>query len=330
MNSDIFCFEAFHRAYLRARKCKRFRGEILEFGFSAEDELLRLSKELTFGTYRHGGYRSFILTDSKKRTIEVAPFRDRVVHHAVVEAIEPTFEQSFIGDSYACRKGKGTHAAVRRTRTFMRRATHNFTRPAYFIQCDIAKYFSSVDHEVLFSLIRKRVGDERVLRVVSEIIQSKSGGKGIPIGNLTSQLFANIYLNELDHFAKERLRAHFYVRYMDDFLIFHESPCVLAEWRVKIREFLSERLRLALNKKRSGIQPANRIDFLGYVLFPHHTFLRKSSVKRITQKMKRGAYSHDSAAAWNGYMKHADTFFLRGKLERIINPDLGALYADNA
>lgn len=317
---NIFSFESLHRAYLDARTCKRFRGDILEFGFSAEENILALRRELLSGAYIHGGYRTFILTDSKKRTIEVAPFRDRVVHHAVVDTIEPDFERAFIFDSYACRKGKGTHAAIRRTRSFARRVSQNFFRPAYMIQCDIAKYFNSVDHAILFSLIGKKIKDETILRIISEIIRSKPGGRGIPIGNLTSQLFANIYLNELDHFVKNRLGARFYVRYMDDFLLFHESPRVLAAWRAMIQKFLAERLLLTLHRKRSGIQPVERVDFLGYVLFPHRTLLRKSSVRRIVQKMKRGDYFPNSVAAWNGYMKHADTFLLREKLKRIMRP----------
>jgi len=318
MTTDPWSFEALHRAYLDARKCKRFRADILEFGFSVEEEIVKLKKELTSGAYRHGGYRSFILTDSKKRTIEVAPFRDRVVHHAIVEEIEPEFERTFIFDSYACRRGKGTHTAIRRTRSFVRRVSRNFSRPAYMIQCDIAKYFNSVDHTILFSLIEKKIKDKVVLRIISEIIRSKTGERGIPIGNLTSQLFANIYLNELDHFVKNRLGARFYVRYMDDFLLFHKSPRVLVAWKTDIQKFLAEKLLLTLHWKRSGIQPIGRVDFLGYVLFPHHTLLRKSSVRRIVQKMKRGEYSPDSIAAWNGYMKHADTFLLREKLKEMI------------
>jgi retron-type reverse transcriptase len=320
MNQEnIFSFESLYRAYLDARTCKRFRGDILEFGFSAEENILALQKELLSGAYRHGGYRSFILTDSKKRTIEVAPFRDRVVHHAVVDVIEPDFERAFIFDSYACRTGKGTHAALRRTRSFIRRVSLNFSRPAYMIQCDIAKYFNSVDHTILFSLIEKKIKDESILRIILEIIRSTPGGRGIPIGNLTSQLFANIYLNELDHFVKNRLGVRFYVRYMDDFLLFHESPRVLVVWKADIQKFLADRLLLTLHRKRNGIQPVDRVDFLGYVLFPHHTLLRKSSVMRITQKMKRGNYSLDSVATWNGYMKHANTFFLGKKLEKMIS-----------
>jgi len=314
---NVFSFESLHRAYLDARTCKRFRGDILEFGFSAEENILALQKELFSGAYCHGGYRTFILTDSKKRTIEVAPFRDRVVHHAVVAAIEPEFERTFIFDSYACRRNKGTHAAFRRTRSFARRVSRNFSRPAYMIQCDITKYFNSVDHAILFSLIKKKIKNETILRVVSEIIRSKPGERGIPIGNLTSQLFANIYLNELDHFVKHRLGARFYVRYMDDFLLFHESPRVLAAWKAMVQKFLAEKLLLTLHRKRSGIQPVSMVDFLGYVLFPHYTLLRKSSVRRIVQKIKRGDCSLDSVAAWNGYMKHADTFLLRKKLKKI-------------
>ena len=312
---EFSSFENLHRAYLNARKQKRYRKDILEYGFFLEKNLVFLRKELLLGSYRHGAYKSFIVTDSKKRKIEVAPFRDRVVHHAVCSIIEPIFERSFIYDSYACRKGKGNHIAVRRARSFMQSSTNSYRGKAYFIQSDIKKYFDSVRHDILLSLIEKKVKDKKLFWVIEEIVGSKRGNLGIPIGNLTSQLFANIYLNELDHFIKDKLGVRQYIRYMDDFFIFSKNPKILLEWRKKIKEFLSFNLGLLLHKKRNGVQSIARMDFLGYVISRHFTKLRKSTVSRIFRDFKKRELSPASLSALNGYMKHTKSYMLMRKFE---------------
>ena len=318
MNQNLFSalcdFRNIQRAYQDAKKSKRFKRDILEFGFSVEDNLSNLRENFLTGTYRHGGYRSFIVVDSKKRNIEVAPFRDRVVHHAVVNVIEPIFEKSFIYDSYACRKGKGTHAAVSRTKKFMAGVSENFAKRAYFLQFDVKKYFESIDHGILLRLIRKKIKDAAIFGVIEEIVRSKLGDKGIPIGNLTSQLFANIYLNELDHFIKEKLGVRYYLRYMDDFLIFHEDPKKLVVFKREIDGFVSSELLLKLGKKRSGIELADRVDFLGYVLFPHYVKLRKSTVSRAVHHFRKEGTISSLSEVWNGYAKFADAHTLIEKL----------------
>jgi retron-type reverse transcriptase len=318
MNQDLFSalcdFRNIHRAYQDAKKSKRFKKDILAFGFSVEDNLSNLRENFLTGAYRHGGYRSFIVVDSKKRKIEVAPFRDRIVHHAVVNVIEPIFEKSFIYDSYACRKGKGTHAAIFRTKKFMAGVSENFTKRAYFLQFDVKKYFESIDHGILLRLIQKKIKDVAILGVIEEIVRSKLGDKGIPIGNLTSQLFANIYLNELDHFIKEKLGVRYYLRYMDDFLIFHEDPKKLVVFKREVDGFVSSELLLKLGKKRSGIELADRVDFLGYVLFPHYVKLRKSTVSRAVRRFRKKGAISSLSEAWNGYAKFADAYALMKKL----------------
>ncbi len=340
MKDDLFAqvydFENLHAAYRRARAGKRYKPEVLAFDERQEENLLALRDELRSGAYRHGPYRHFIVNDSKKRSIMAAPFRDRVMHHALCAVIAPVFERGFIYDSYACRRGKGTHAAVARMRSFVRGAGY---REAYILKCDISKYFASIDHDVLYALIEKKIRDERVLALVRAIIESAGeGGAGIPIGNLTSQLFANIYLNELDQFAKHELRIRRYIRYMDDFAVVDTDKRRLAAYRERIAGFVSARLKLSLHPKKSTIAPARLgVDFLGYRLFERRTRLRASTVRRFVkrtrsllcglEKMRGGGASQEevdaakrhlaeSLASWSAYARHADSFRLRESLFR--------------
>jgi len=352
--SEVVDFANFHRAYKDARQNKRYRSSILKFGYHLEENLLALRSELTHKTYRHGGYREFVVTDSKKRTIKAAPFRDRVVHHAVCNIIESILDRGFIYDSYACRVGKGTQAAIVRLEYFIKTLSGpremkcaaftchyspdllpdakraGMTRSVgarakiYCLKCDVSKYFDNVDHAILFGMLRRKIHDENILWLLWEIIASNP--QGIPIGNLTSQLFANVYLNELDHFVKRVLRKKYYLRYMDDFLILGLDKKHLHEDKERIRIFLRDRLKLEMHPKKAEIFPIDRgIDFLGYVLSDGKRFLRKSTVKRFMKKKrryetmvkngKRTEMSFQNAcASWRGYASFADSHKLMEKL----------------
>lgn len=280
----ICSFENLHLAYLKARKCKRYRDYVLEFSYNLEENLLKLQQELLTQTYQHGSYRKFIVCDLKKRLIKAAPFRDRIVHHALCNIIEPIFNKGFIYDSYACQKEKGTHKAVLRIRNFLKSELNS-----YCLKCDISKYFESIDHQILFKLIQKKIVDQKVLWVIKIILESsnKELDRGIPIGNLTSQLFANIYLNELDQFIKHRLRMKYYIRYMDDFLILDSSKKKLRQIKTEIREFLRNRLKLELHPRKANIFPIEKgINFLGYQNFKDYRLLRKNTVKRFIKRTK--------------------------------------------
>ena len=332
---QIIDFENLHRAYRDARACKRYRTSILKFGCDLEENLVRLRWELARETYRHGGYREFVVHDSKKRLIKAAPFRDRVVHHAVCNVIEPILERGFIYDSYACRRGKGTHVAVKRLEYFIRSlqprsAEHIEVEPRYVLRriyclkCDISKFFDSIDGEVLFGILRRKIHDENTLRLLREIIQSNP--RGIPIGNLTSQLFANVYLNELDHFVKRVLKERYYLRYMDDFLILGTDKRHLREAKERIRAFLADQLRLSLHPKKAEIAPADKgVDFLGYVLRNGSRRLRKTTVKRFLRRkrhsevlMRNGQMPVEiyerAIASWRGYAGFADSYRLMKKI----------------
>ena len=329
---QVIDFGNLHAAYLDARSCKRYRSSILRFGYQLEDNLLALQGELMQKTYRHGGYREFVVHDSKKRLIKAAPFRDRVVHHALCNVIEPILERGFIFDSYACRKRKGTHAAIKRLEYFITslrsRTKENIEvqprharRRIYCLKCDISKYFDSVDHETLLAALRRKISDEDVLWLLQGIIESSP--QGIPIGNLTSQLFANVYLNELDHFVKRELRERYYIRYMDDFLMLGTDKKRLRETKESVTVFLRDRLKLAMHPRKAEIFPIDRgIDFLGYVLRDGRRFLRTSTVKRFIKKRRRyeamvmrGTLDERSlalaVASWSGYAAFARLYLSR-------------------
>jgi RNA-directed DNA polymerase len=320
--SQIYHFGTLYKAYNNARKGRRYRREILTFGYHLEKNLLCLQNELRNKTYKHGQYRNFVIHDAKKREIKAASFKDRVVHKAFYDTLEPLFDKSFIYDSYACRTNKGLYKAIGRLEGFI-----NNSRNKYYLQCDISKYFKSIDHEVLLSLVEKKIKDPCVLWLVSEIVNSYSetvdGKKGIPIGNLTSQLFANIYLNDLDQFIKHNLGRKSYIRYMDDFLILGKEKKELRKALVEIKYFLGDKLKLMLHPSKILLAPLNKgVDFLGYRVFKEYKLLRKITVKRFIKRTKKqmadiekGKVSiHDlnnSLQAFIAYAKHGNSWRLR-------------------
>lgn len=334
---QIVSFEALLRASDSARRGKRFRPAVAAFQFNLERELWTLHEELTAKTYRPGAYRSFFIFEPKKRQISAAPYRDRVVHHALTNVLEPIFEKSFIADSYACRKGKGTHAGVKRCQEFAKQYR-------YVLKADIQKFFPSMDHEICKELVARKIKDPNVLWLVNRIIDGSnpqeevvnyfSGDdlftpgerrRGIPIGNQTSQFFANVYLDPLDHFVKDRLGIKGYVRYVDDFLVFSDDKNYLADVREQIRVFLI-RLRLRLHPKKNVIFPVkDGIRFLGYRVFPTHRLLPKENVRRFRRRLRlmqddyaTGRVSigdvQQRLMSWNGHARQADTYRLRCRL----------------
>jgi len=316
---EVCKYENLYNAYLKARRGKNGVAEVLKFTYNLEEELLKLQHELKNQTYKTGKYRHFIIFEPKERKISALPFRDRIVHHAVCSVIEPVFEKKFIYDSYACRKGKGTHAGANRLQKIFRRSGNNY----YVLKCDVSKYFPSVNHEILKQIIREKIADKRLLHLLDNIIDSAE--KGIPIGNLTSQLFANIYLNKLDEYIKYELRIKHYIRYMDDFVILHESKQYLHEVKEKINLFFAS-MKLTLHPKKANIFPITLgVDFLGYRIFNSHRLVRKSTVKRFLKNTKTKLRKYDSSViefdklmesfnSWESYMSHANSYALKNDL----------------
>jgi len=328
--NKVCSFQNLHLAYLKARKCKRYRNEILKFSYNLESNLSNLQKQLLDQTYKHGSYREFIIHDLKKRQIKAPCFRDRVVHHALCNVIEPIFDKGFIYSSFACRKEKGTHKAIKRLKRFIKSAETKSFSDLYCLQCDISKYFDSINQSILFSLIEQKISDKKVLWLIKKILNSshREINTGIPIGNLTSQLFANIYLDELDKFIKHKFRIKYYIRYMDDFLILDHNKKKIHQIKEEIQEFLQNKLKLKLHPKKANVYPIKHsVNFLGYKIFKNYMLLRKNTVKRfikrirsyqkkLMKKLINKRKFNNFLSSWVIYAKLANSWQLRKDLSK--------------
>ncbi|MGD8846761.1 MAG: reverse transcriptase domain-containing protein [Desulfobacteraceae bacterium] len=321
----ILRFDNLVRAADKAAMGKRQKPAVARFLFNLEPELLRLQEDLENGTYQPGRYVVFEIRDPKKRRICAAPFRDRVVHHAICNILEHFFEKRLIFDTYACRTGKGVHAAIDRAHQFAR--SHS-----YYLKCDIRRYFENIDHKKLKALLRRFIKDCRLLALLDIIVDHSppytEPGRGLPIGNLTSQHFANLYLGELDHYAKEQVRLRGYIRYMDDLLLFAGNKPALHEAALEIKRFTRDKLGLIVKEKSICLAPVTEgIPFLGVRIFPSTVRLNHRSLRRFRRKMKaaeeeylNGKIDADQLAAvvasLFGHLCQADTLHLRRNLIR--------------
>jgi retron-type reverse transcriptase len=351
--SGIASFQALRTAAKRAIKGKRQKPTPAAFMAGLEREILKLERELQAGTYRPGSYISIRVEDPKPRIVSAAPFRDRIVHHALCAVIEPIFERGFIFDSYANRVDKGTHAAVARYERFR-------DRSACVLRADIFRYFPAIDHAILKQDLRRRIACDRTLWLIDAIIDGSNAQepvhihypgddlftpwqrrRGLPLGNLTSQFFANLYLDGLDHFCTEVLRPRGYLRYVDDFALFHDDPSVLDDWRRQISTYLARR-RLKLHPRKTLIRPTTEpAAFLGYLLAPGRRRLPEGNVRRfrnrwrgLRDRVRAGTLSPGEAAlrvrAWIAHAEHAHTWRLRHAMFRggPFDPAAGPLFRD--
>lgn len=319
-----FCSpESLYAAWWRFRRGKRLRKDILVFERHLEDELLSLSEDLSSGRYVHGDYRRFYVRDPKYRMIHKAAVRDRIVHQALYDALQPLFEKRFFFDSYSARPNKGTMRAVDRLRTFIRRVSRNNWKDAWVLHGDVEDFFSSIDHEKLLDILKRALPDEKYLQLCIIIIKSFAcdPGRGLPLGNLTSQLFANVYLHDLDYFIKQKLGIRRYIRYNDDFFIVGKTNVELRDSALKIKGFLFETLKLNLPDKKIKIQSLNSgIDVLGTVIFPWGTVprrrLRKAAEQTVADAFRNGYTSRGwrSAVSYLGLLGSTRSFILREKL----------------
>ncbi len=323
---NITSQETLFTAWEEFRKGKQARKDVQEFERRLEQNLFALHRELKAGTYRHKPYSAFTICDPKQRRIHKASVQDRVLHHAVFSVLNPVFEPTFIAHSFSCQKGKGTHKAVNALYRILRSVSRNGTRPCFVLKCDVHQFFASVDHSVLLGILGKRLKDGKTLGLLREIIESFTT-KGIPIGNLTSQLFANIYLNELDQFIKHTLHIKHFVRYTDDFVVVAATQEELRTALSSIGSFLRERLHLDLHPHKVTIRKYRQgIDFLGYVLLPHHRSLRTKTKRRMVRKLterisahKAGLIPEDSVEqslqSYLGVLSHANCYRLSQDLQ---------------
>ena len=326
----VMNFGSLYRAYKKAKRGKSFKEKTLHFSFNLEKELFHLEKQLNTKTYSLSPYKEFIVRGQKERTIKALSFRDGVVQHLICSVVEPYFEKRFIDNTFACRKNKGTKAAVE---VLSKDVYNNFQEEGYALKCDIKKFFHSVDHTTLKKMLQIRITDKNILHLLSLVFHSSHSqfgkGKGIPIGNLTSQLFANIYLHFLDLFIKQELQIKYYYRYMDDFLILSKNKEELHIIKEKIKEFL-QTLHLDLHPKKQQIFPISTgIDFVGYRIFRDYIRLRSSNIARqrvrlryLRKCLKQKSISlqmYDEFVAiqyvsWNGYRKDTKSHRITQKL----------------
>ncbi len=315
------------RAWEIFKSDKRNKPDVMAFELDLERNIFDLYRDLKEEKYKHGKYKGFWIHDPKLRRIHKATVRDRVLHHAMFSVLNRIFEPTFISDSYSCRIGKGTHKGMEKVASMIRAVSKNHTHPCYALKCDIKKFFDSIDHVTLLKILNEKIKDEKVRRLLQEVVGSFESGranlfepKGVPIGNLTSQIFANIYMDKFDQFIKHKLKVKNYARYTDDFVIISDDKKYLESLLPPIREFLKTELHLELHPKKVTIRKHNRgIDFLGYVILPHHIKIRTKTKRKIPKKLRQsialyrnGGISEislkSSLASYLGVLSHADTY----------------------
>ena len=294
---------------------KRSRRDVQEFQLNLMGNILALHRELMTKTYQHSPYHAFRISDPKPRQIHKATVRDRLLHHAVYRALYPYFDRMFMGDSFSCRDNKGTNKALDRFRLFAYQVSRNHTRTAWVLQCDIRKFFSSIDQLILMNILRRYIVDANVLWVLSKIVgsfHSATLGTGLPLGNLTSQLLVNVYMNEFDQYVKHMLKARHYIRYADDFVVLSADKKWLEDLLPIIHYFLLYRLYLDLHpRKVSIVTIASGVDYLGWVHFSDHRVLRTSTKRRMFRRINASRENVQVLQSYMGLLSHGNTQKLR-------------------
>lgn len=317
MYEDIISVENLLEAWGEFLSGKRGKKDVQEFQHRLMDNVLAFHEDLKNGEYRHGPYYPFKINDPKPRDIHKALVRDRLFHHALYRTLYPFFDRTFIADSYSCRENKGTHKAMARFKEFAYKVSKNNTRTCWVLKCDIRKFFASIDHQILKDILHSYIKDEQIVSVLESIIssfESTGPGKGLPLGNLTSQLLVNIYMNEFDQFAKHKLKAKHYIRYADDFVILSDNKEWLFSLLPRIGQFLKDRLCLNLHPKKVSIETlASGIDFLGWVHFPDHRVLRTSTRHRMIRNLKDNE-NELSMQSYLGMLSHGNAHKLSTRL----------------
>jgi len=278
-------------AWKEFKKGKKSKKDVQEFELNLMENIISLHNDLVSKTYKHSEYTPFNISDPKPRNIHKAVVRDRLLHHAIYRIFYPFFDRTFIADSYSCRLNKGTHKAVNRFRTLAYKVSKNHTRTCWILKCDIKKFFANIDHDILKEIIRQYILDEQILWLLSRIIDSFHSikpGVGLPLGNLTSQLFVNIHMNKFDQFVKHKLKVKYYIRYADDFVLLSSNKQELENVIPKINSFLNGKLKLTLHPDKVYIKTiASGVDFLGWVNFTDHRVLRTVTKRRMLKSIKQ-------------------------------------------
>ncbi len=307
---DIISLENLIEAWREFIKGKRGRVDVQLFERDLMRNIVILHDDLRERSYRHGGYYPFNISDPKPRSIHKASVRDRLLHRALYRILYPFFDKTFIADSYSCRQGKGTHRALNRFRDLTHKESKNHTRTLWVLKCDIRKFFASVDQKILLDIVGKYIPDKEIVWLMRQVISSFYSvrmGVGLPLGNLTSQLFVNIYMNEFDQFMKHKLTAKYYIRYADDFVVLSRDKKRLEEILEHSSDFLWSRLKLQLHPNKVSIQTlASGVDFLGWVHFPNHRVLRTATKKRMFRNIKTKNCNEKVVESYLGLLSHGN------------------------
>ncbi len=313
---DIIASSNLLLAWREFRAGKRGKTDVQAFEHLLMDNLLSLHEKLKQGEYHHQGYYQFGISDPKPRQIHKASVRDRVLNHAAYRVLYPFFDKTFIYDSYSCRKHKGTHAALQRFEQFGRQVSRNDTRTCWVLKCDIRKFFATIDQAILVRILADYIPNPEVMALLKLVIGNfeTMPGKGLPLGNLTSQLLVNVYLNRFDQFVKHRLKARHYIRYADDFVLLSTDCDWLLAQIPLIDDFLREHLDLRMHPQKTSVQTlASGIDFLGWVHYPHHRVVRTATKRRALRQLEQSS-SPETLQSYLGLLNHGDAFKVRQEI----------------
>jgi retron-type reverse transcriptase len=332
MYDNIISLENLYDAWNEFVKDKRNKKDVSVFARYLDIHIYDLYLELKNKTYKHGGYKTFKINDPKPRDIHKTLVRDRLIHHAIYLILYPYFDKKFIHDSYSCRLNKGTHKSITRFEKFNRIVSKNYTKQCYVLKCDIKKFFANIDHYILKQILARHIADEDVLNLLGNIIDSfitnlpnhlyqegiaqsssltkgeiERDFKGLPLGNLTSQILVNIYMNEFDQYMKHVLKVKYYIRYADDFVIISQDKIYLENLILDIEYFLNSKLKLNLHPNKVFIKTIySGVDFLGWVTFPKYKVIRTTTKKRMFRTLNKNDYKNDSVQSYLGMLSHGD------------------------
>lgn len=315
---DIISVENLLLAWQEFIRGKRAKRDVQIFSLNLMDNIIQLHKELANRSYIHGGYHDFFINDPKPRHIHKASVRDRLLHHAIYRILYPFFDRTFIADSFSCRNKKGTHKALNRLRRFAHEVSKNNTKTCWILKCDIKKFFENIDHGILLPILKSYIPDKNIIWLLERVIGSFSSkpGVGLPLGNLTSQLFVNVYMNVFDQFMKHKTKAEYYLRYADDFVIMSQDRGWLVSLIPEIERFLKERLGLSLHPQKIFLKTlASGMDYLGWVHFPDHRILRTATKRRMMKRILENP-TNETLHSYLGLLGHGNTYKLKTTISR--------------
>jgi len=319
--NDIISLNNLHEAWREFVSGKKYKKDVADFLLNLSHNIYSLYLDLKNKTYIHGAYEAFSVNDPKPRNIHKASVRDRLLHHAIYRILYPHFDSKFIFDSYSCRDYKGTHRALDRFSHFARKVSRSNKRTCWVLKCDVRKFFASIDQSILINIVKKNVPDPNVICLLERVVGSfytTAPGKGLPLGNLTSQLLVNIYMHEFDWYVKHGLKQRYYIRYADDFVIMHSDRGVLLEVLFKVNEFLLYNLKLTLHPDKVSIETVSSgIDFLGWVRFTDHRVLRTATKNRMFRRIKEREGKFETVQSYLGMISHGNAKKLRKRVEEL-------------